>query len=204
MERERGNWPLLVHRAAAVSSVVVEFSALSESELDGLVSYLSTAPRLPFYYVSVHGPSKGRTLAEPELVRRLAALPGWVEGIVVHPDTLKDPGLYRMLGRRLLLENVDDRKDDGRTADELERFFEELPEAGLCFDVAHAKATDDTMGEGQRILERNAFRVRQVHLSSLDGDGHHVPLTAEDEHLFWSLLGNCRDVPWILEAPPPV
>jgi sugar phosphate isomerase/epimerase len=203
IERERGDWPRLVQAAAEVSSLAVELSAISESELDGLQIYLRAAPRLPFRYVSVHGPSKDRVLSEPDLVQRLGALPGWVDGIVMHPDTFEDASVYRPLGRRLLLENMDDRKRDGRTAGELERFFKALPEAGLCFDIAHAKSVDETMGEGRMILERYANRLRHVHLSSLDLNGHHVSLTVEDQRRFWPLLKNSRDVPWILEAPPP-
>jgi sugar phosphate isomerase/epimerase len=203
MEDDRGDWPRLLHKAASVSSLAVELSVISEPELDGLVAYLSHAPRLPFRYVSVHGPSKARELSEHDLVDRLVALPRWVDAVVMHPDTLVDVAAYRPLGRRLLLENMDSRKTDGRTAFELERFFEALPEAGLCFDVAHAKSINETMAEGTRILRRYASRLRHVHLSSLDAEDHHVMLTQDDQRLFWPLLGSCRDVPWILEAPPP-
>jgi sugar phosphate isomerase/epimerase len=202
MEKDRGDWPRLVKDAAAVSSLGVEVSAISEPELDGLLDYLRQAPRLPFRYVSVHGPSKDRALPEPDLVQQLVGLPAWVDAVVMHPDTFDDPAAYLPLGRKLLLENMDARKHDARSADELERFFQELPEAGLCFDVAHAKSVDESMGEGRRILDRYANRLRHVHLSSLDTESHHISLTVEDQQLFWPLLERCRDVPWILEAPP--
>ena len=77
-------------------------------------------------------------MPEPELTRLLAELPGWIDAIVVHPDVIEDPQNYALLGRRLVIENMDDRKADGRNASELAPYFEALPEAGLCFDVAHA------------------------------------------------------------------
>jgi sugar phosphate isomerase/epimerase len=203
MESERGMWPELLASAASVSSLAVELSAVSEPELDGLLSYLSAGPRMPFRFVSVHGPSKARELTEPELVDRLANVPRWVDAIVMHPDTLEDLSAYRRLGRRLVLENMDSRKADGRTATELERFFDALPEAGLCFDVAHAKSIDETLAEGMQILRQFGNRLRHLHLSSLDDASHHVTLTLGDQRLFWPLLERCRDVPWILEAPPP-
>lgn len=203
MESDRGNWPELLAASAAVSSLAVELSAISEPELDGLLAYLSTGPRLPFRYVSVHGPSKARELGEPELVERLSTIPRWVDAVVMHPDTLSDLSAYRRLGRRLVLENMDGRKGDGRTAAELDRYFDDLPEAGLCFDIAHAKSIDDTLTNGAQILSRFGNRLRHVHLSSLDQDSHHVTLTLDDQRLFWPLLARCRDVPWILEAPPP-
>lgn len=203
MESDRENWPELVGQAAAVSSLAVELSAISEPELPGLLEYLRQAPQLPFLYLSVHGPSKARSCSEAELVDTLASLPHWIDAIVVHPDVIQDVGCYRSLGRRLVLENMDSRKHGGRTVEELGGLFEALPDAGLCFDVAHAKSVDETMVEGEAILRRYADRLRHVHLSSLDQNCRHVPLTPSDESLFAPLLESCRDVPWILEAPPP-
>src|SRR5450755_1341517 len=106
------------------------------------------------------------------------------------------------LGTRLVLENMDDRKATGRTADEIEPFFEELPDAGFCLDVAHAWSIDPTMDVARELLDRFRSRLKQVHLSSLSA-GHDVPLWAEHEELFADVLDRCRDVPWILEAEPP-
>jgi sugar phosphate isomerase/epimerase len=203
MESRRGSWPELVAEAASVSSVAAELSAISEPELPELLEFLTTAPRLPFRYVSVHAPSKQRAVAEDELVALLMRIPVWVDAIVLHPDTMQDHAAFRALGRRLLIENMDTRKDGGRTADQLAAVFAELPAAGVCFDIAHAKDVDPTMGAAVEILDRFSSRLRHVHISSLDEAQHHVPLTAEDEELFAPVLERCRDVPWILEAPPP-
>ena len=151
--------------------------------------------------MSVHAPVKHLRMPEAELVERLAHLAPRVDAIVVHPDAIGDPGLYRPLGRKLAIENMDVRKPAGQTADDLAAFFEELPDAGLCFDIAHAKSVDPSMGEGERILDAFGDRLRHVHLSSLDASCHHVSLTEDDESLFAALLNRCRDVPWILEAP---
>ena len=97
---------------------------------------------------------------------------------------------------------MDDRKFTGRVADEMESFFEELPDAGFCLDVAHVRSIDPTMDAAHELLDRFRSRLRHVHLSSLD-DGRHVPLTEDDEGLFAEVLNRCRDVPWILEALPP-
>jgi hypothetical protein len=125
-----------------------------------------------------------------------------VRSVVTHPDTLSDVGRYRALGTRLVLENMDDRKFTGRVADEMEKFFEDLPDAGFCLDVAHVRAVDPTMDAAHELLDRFRARLRHVHLSTLD-DGHHVPLTENDERLFAEVLNRCGDVPWILEALPP-
>jgi hypothetical protein len=203
MAEHRGQWGLLVEEAASLSWFAVELSALSEKELSGLTVFLSEARDLPFRYVSVHAPSKGMELPEDELVRSLMALPRWIDAVVVHPDVIRDPAAYGPLGRRLVLENMDKRKGNGRTADELRVYFDALPMAGLCFDIAHAWSIDKTLGEGKRILDAFTGRLRHVHLSSLDDTDSHVPLREADAHRFAPLLSRCRDVPWILEAPPP-
>ncbi|MFT3863482.1 MAG: TIM barrel protein [Solirubrobacterales bacterium] len=202
MAELRGNWDALVEEACRVSSFAVELAALSEPELGPLAEYLATMPALPFRYLSVHAPSKHRLMSEAEFVAALAALPAFVDAIVVHPDQIEDATLYRALGARLVLENMDARKSSGRHGDELEALFAVLPEAGFCFDIAHAWSVDPEMEVGEDLLDRFAARLRHVHLSSLDEGLSHESLRAEDEALFEPLLARCRDVPWLLEAPP--
>lgn len=198
----RNDWNRLVDHAASVSSIAIELSAISASELPGLLRYLGSAPRLPFLFISVHAPSKGLNGDEQAHVDALCTVPAWVDAIVVHPDTILDPALYRRLGRRLVVENMDTRKHVGHVADDLALLFAELPAAGLCLDVAHAKDVDPTMEVASEILRRFSSRLSHVHISSLDETQHHVSLTPEDEELFEPVLDRCRDVPWILEAPP--
>lgn len=157
---------------------------------------------LPFHYLSVHAPVKERTAKEADLVAWLDALPVAVNSIVTHPDTIEDAAPYRLLGRRLVIENMDSRKRDGRTVEEMARYFERLPAAGFCFDIAHAWSIDPSMRLAHGLLDRFGPRLRQVHLSSLH-EGSHVPVLPEHESLFEPVLDRCRDVPWILEAERP-
>jgi hypothetical protein len=201
MTADHGDWPALLEQAVATSTLAVELSALSEHELPSLVELLEHAQVLPFLFVSVHAPTKGRRLSEPDLVTILGRLATRVDAIVVHPDTIEQPRAYRALGSALVLENMDARKATGRTAAELDDLFAALPAAGLCFDVPHAASIDPTLGVARDILDHHGARLRHVHLSSLDAGCHHQPLTAGDEERFAALLDRCRDVPWILEAP---
>ncbi len=203
MEEHRNDWVRLVDDSAAWSSIAIELSAVSADELPGLLSYLHGAPRLPFLFISVHAPSKGFIGDEARLVEELGHVPPWVDAIVVHPDTISDRALYRRLGRRLVIENMDTRKQAGHTGKDLEAFFAELPEARLCLDFAHAKDVDPTLAVAADLLQRFASRLSHVHISSLDEDRHHITLTDEDQLLFRPFLDRCRDVPWILEARPP-
>ena len=197
-----GDWPELVRKACAVSSHAIELAALEADELPALAAFLADRPRLPFRYVSVHAPVKGVSGSDAERAAALARLPLFVRSIIVHPDLITDPAPYRALGRRIVVENMDVRKDDGRTAAELAPLLAELPEAGFCLDVAHVHTLDPSMALGVELLDAFRGRLRQVHLSSIR-EGSHTSLTADDEALFAPLLARCRDVPWILEGAPP-
>jgi sugar phosphate isomerase/epimerase len=201
MEPARGDWEAMFGEALETSGFAAELAALSEDELPGLEAFFAAAPELPFEYLSVHAPVKHLRMPEAELVRRLGKLAPFVDAIVVHPDAMDDPRAYRPLGACLVLENMDARKPTGRTVAELQPFFSALPEAGFCLDVAHVLSIDATMAEGERLLDTYAGRLRHLHVSSIDEECRHRPLTAEHEARFHALLQRCPDVPWILEAP---
>lgn len=202
MSAHYGEWPSLVSQATAISTVAVELSALSEPELPSLLDFLTGAPPLPFLFVAVHGPTKARAMPEDELVEMLSALVGRVDVIVMHPDVMQEPGRYSDLGSTLAVENMDRRKGIGQTADQLSEYFADLPEAKLCMDVPHAASVEPTLSIAHDLLDAHGHRLSHVHLSSIDDHCHHRPLTAADRDHFMSVLDRCRDVPWILEAPP--
>lgn len=198
---ERGDWPALVARALARSSFAVELSALMAEELPALVRYLEEQEPLPFRYLAVHGPAQGWQGTAAELVDVLTEVARNADAIVMHPYSLREPDSYRRLGRTLAIENMDARKADGRTTGELRPYFDRLPEAGFVFDVAHAASVDASLQLARELLDEFGARLRHVHVSSLDDDCHHVPLSPEDAARFAPVLARCRGVPWMLEAP---
>lgn len=199
----RGDWPRLVAAAETCSLDVVELSALSAHELPGLLAFLRDAASagLPFEHVSVHGPSKGWEGTPAALAAALGGVPSFVDGIVLHPETLGDVAAFADLGERLRLENMDTRKEDARTVSELAVFFDALPAARFCFDVAHAQLHDPSMGLAHELLDAFGSRLAEVHVSSILPDGDHVPLRAADAETFLPVLERCVGVPWVLEAP---
>ncbi len=126
---------------------VVELSAIREHELVPLLRSLNDLDLSPFSYVSIHAPSSFSPEAEAWIFQELYEIRhrGWP--IVVHPDTLYDRSLWRLLGSLLCIENMDKRKGVGRTARELSYLFTEYPEASFCFDIGHARQVDTSMTE---------------------------------------------------------
>jgi hypothetical protein len=118
---------------------VVELSAVREHELIPLLHSLGDLDLSQFSYVSIHAPSYFSPEAEAGIFEALYEIchRGWP--IIVHPDTLNDSSLWRKLGDLLCIENMDKRKPTGRTVRELERIFDEFPQASFCFDIGHAR-----------------------------------------------------------------
>jgi hypothetical protein len=178
----------------------VELSALRDHELPRLVALAGTLDLAGFQYVSVHAPSKLGALSEREAFEQLAALPPqWP--IVAHPEILRTPSLWRSLGSRLCLENMDDRKPRGRTPAELRALFEEYPEASFCLDVGHARQIDPTMAVALRMLVDFGERLVQLHVSEVGPRGEHQHVAATTR---WAFERIAHRVPWdcplIIEA----
>ncbi|HST58446.1 MAG TPA: hypothetical protein VLK84_07160 [Longimicrobium sp.] len=193
-----GAFDLLAYRGTGA----VELSALRVHELGPLLQAIPDLPLAPFPHISVHAPSAFTAAQEPEIAAALlpVARAGWL--VVVHPDTIHDPRPWRRFGAQLCIENMDVRKPVGRTVQELLPVFARLPRASFCFDVAHARQCDPTMGEAVRLLQAFGDRLAEVHVSELDAHSRHVRLSAAG-------IRACRQVaalipstvPAIIEAP---
>ncbi len=156
----------------------------------------------PYQYVSVHAPAKFDQIREHEAVRLLETAASNAYPIVVHPDTLSSPDLWKHFGTLLLIENMDKRKPIGRTASELRQSFEALPDAGLCFDIAHARQVDPTMVESVQILQEFKDRLREVHASGVTTQSIHAPISEAARSSFSSIAHLIpENVPIILESP---
>ncbi len=167
---ERG---LQLQRAHARGAV--ELSALREAELPRLVELARDLDLSQFEIVSVHLPSSTDRLDQEALLELINRLPTeWL--LVVHPTIVNDLRLWRPLGARVCIENMDQRKDMCRTAEELEPTMEALPDARFCLDVAHAGQIDPSMAEAVSMLVRFGDRLAELHVSRLGPSSEHLPL----------------------------
>jgi hypothetical protein len=171
-----GNFEPALALLGDTSMTAVELSALRLRELPGLISALPKLDLRQYSYVSIHAPSSFSEPEEENVVQLLQNVPE-DRPIILHPDTIFDFELWRPFGRKITIENMDRRKQVGRSAEELKYFFEKLPDARLCLDLAHVHQFDRTMTEAYRILKTFAHRICQLHVSELDSTGHHYPLS---------------------------
>ena len=181
---------------------VAELSALRMHEVGPLLDAIHSLDLSGFRYVSIHAPSAFTAAEEIWLAEMLLPLAEAGMPIVVHPDTIHSHARWVPFGRSLCIENMDKRKPTGRTVAELARVFELLPEASLCFDIAHAHQCDPSMTESFWILRTFGSRLRQVHMSDVDVASRHVPLTWVAIRAFAEVAELIpADVPVILESP---
>jgi hypothetical protein len=194
---EKGNYKSAIKWICEQHIRSIELSALRYDELEPLVEYLDSFPIQQFQYVSFHAPSSFPKEVEEHVVRLLEKVAKRKWNIIVHPDVIRKPALWRRLKSRLLIENMDRRKPIGRTAGELEQVFAQLPDARLCLDVAHARQLDTTLGILWQIITRFSDRIEQIHISELDSQcRHHI--------MSWGAVNDYRRLAPKLKSTLPV
>ncbi len=199
-----GNFECALGVLNATSMTAVELSALRLAELPALVEALPHLDLSHFDYVSFHAPSRFSE-GDENLVTELLQRVSKNRPIILHPDTIYNCDRWKQFGSQIAIENLDRRKEVGRSAEELSYWFERLPEARLCLDLAHVHQFDRTMTEAYRILKIFRERICQLHVSELDSTGHHFPLSLGSMRAFAEIESLIPlEAPIILESLCPL
>ena len=178
----------------------VELSALREHELPTLMAALSELDLSQFTYISVHAPSRLKTMRESEVAEALAPCIDRRWPVILHPDAIGDHGCWRDFDNLLCIENMDKRKPVGRDVNELKPHFMALPNASLCLDLGHARQVDATFGIARLILEEYGDRLKQLHLSELNTRSQHEPLSMASVWAVREIQHLIPDCPVVLES----
>lgn len=181
----------------------IELSALRLSELDVLLNALPSLALSAYKHVTLHAPSRFDGADEAALASKLLRALPFVGGVVLHAEAIIEPRHWAPFGDRLLVENADGRKATGRTLEELQSVMAPLPQARICFDVAHAYQVDPTLIEARRMIRVFGSRIAQLHVSQLDHACAHHGLTHGIVQQFQTLMPPLSDVPAILESCVP-
>ncbi len=180
---------------------VVELSALRIDELEPLAAAISDLDLQSFSFVSIHAPSWFAAELEQSVVDQLGLFAELGYPVVVHPDVMLTSATWRVLGDKLLVENMDKRKPVGRNVSELKPFFESLPDARFCFDIGHARQVDPSMTEASLLLQAFSDRLAEVHISEVNTASRHDPISRNAVLAFQSVEAYIPDdVPIVLET----
>lgn len=181
---------------------VVEISALRMAEWKPLMQAIDVLDLSGFEFVSIHLPSAMNPAEENSVVESAHGFQHRRWPMILHPDTITDFGLWREFGDLLLVENMDKRKPIGRTEQELDAIFKQLPNAKFCFDIGHAWQVDPTMTEAYWILKSHRDKLVQVHISEVNSRSKHDALTYGTIQSFRDIAHMIPPgVPLILETP---
>ncbi|HUY81759.1 MAG TPA: hypothetical protein VMU92_08555 [Acidobacteriaceae bacterium] len=164
----------------------IKLSALRINEVEPLINALPQLDLSSYKYVSFHAPSAFAESDEEHLVSLLQKLPvTWP--IVLHPDTIHDFSLWKVLADRLAIENMDRRKSTGRSVIELRKIFTYLPTAKMCLDIGHARQVDSSMIETFLLLTEFRDKIVQLHVSEVDTSSRHDVLSIAAQMAFRQL-----------------
>lgn len=179
----------------------LELSALRISELEPLIAALPHMDLSSYSYISFHAPGSISKEDEPWVADKLFADVPERWPIVIHPDAIHDFEQWKRFGKRLAIENMDRRKPIGRTACELKKVFDILPEACLCFDVGHARQFDASMTEAFLILSTFAEKLVEIHISEVNSASQHDPISHGAKLAFQQIARMIPErVPVIIES----
>ncbi len=197
----RGDFRAALSMLKSLETECIELSALRLSEVDELLQAIPSLDLSRFSYISFHAPSRFSQAEELCLANLLYTHVPDHWNIILHPDAVFDWQCWAIFGRRLAIENMDRRKGIGRTAKELARVFEYLPEASLCFDIGHARQCDASMTEAYLMLQAFGSRLVQVHVSEVNSASQHDGLSYGAMTAFRQVANLIPDgIPVILES----
>lgn len=161
----------------------IELSALRISEVEPLIEALPKLEISRYAYISFHAPSAFADNEEEHLVQLLSKLPkSWP--IVLHPDAIHRFERWTTIADRIAIENMDQRKNTGRSVRELQEIFRRLPNARMCLDLGHARQVDSSMIEAYLLLKSFSSRIVQLHISEVDTQSRHAAISRAAEIAF--------------------
>jgi hypothetical protein len=197
----RGDYREALEMLADKDVNAVELSALLQDVLRPLVEDLDNLDLHKLRYIAFHAPSSLDASFEGTAIKLLEHVAGRGWPIVVHPNAMHDLRAWAHFGALLCIENMDKRKPIGQTATDLVRIFDLLPSASLCFDIGHARQVDPTMSAATAILQVCRKNLKQLHVSEVNAQSKHDPLSLESMLAFQRIAGFVPDeIPVIMES----
>jgi len=170
----REDWESVIPAAFALSDQAIELNVRYQARLDNLSAYLLAYPQAlaDFDYLAAHAPEISENW--PRTISQLAALP--VSTILFHADCLPDINLLEEMKDRLAIENMDHNKTFGQSVKDMQQVLDNLPEARVVIDIAHAHYIDPQDKLLLQLIECFAGHIAHFHLSKIDYLGDHYPL----------------------------
>lgn len=180
---------------SAIETCVNDMSRVAK--LDEIIPFVKS-----FSYKSIHLPSDVIYKKDSKIIQLLDKVARYYKKIdadlvLVHPDVVDDWRVFENYKMNWAIENMDNRKEKYRTAQELEDFFEKKPDWKLVLDLNHCYSNDSTMKLADDIIVRLKNKIAEIHLSGYTR--YHEPLFKTKQKF---IIDYCvkLDVPVIIES----
>lgn len=191
----------IMNKIDALTAIEISFLKTTGEKLKSFIAGIKQLYLRKYKYISIHAPTTLPDFSEKQLavILQVFAVNCW--NIVIHPNLLTDFGMWKDFGKMLCVENMDSRKPPCQTAESMERFLENLPEASICLDIAHARQIDPTLIEILRITDTFGDRIKQVHISELNYEGRHTTISDSCANDYNYIAERIKHLPQIIESP---
>ena len=115
-----------------------------------------------------------------------------VDTVLVHPDQIGDSNwLADKYGKLLAFENMDIRKNFGKSVNEMKQVFDKFPQAKFVCDVNHIWTNDHSMETAKDYFNEFHNRLTHYHLSGYGGLHDALCRSREDEILKGLMSFDC-------------
>lgn len=122
-----------------------------------------------------------------------------IETFVVHPDRIDDfDYINKNFGSALAIENMDNRKEFGKSVYDLEYAFTNCPHAKFVCDINHIFSNDKTMGLASELHKSFGDRLCHYHVSGLGSIIHSFLCKTHEDVMFKGVQNTNK--PIILEG----
>lgn len=166
---------------------IIELSIITTQRIASLQK-MTRADLAGFEYVSLHAPAGNFVYDNGPAARAVLAVMSnahrkiHFDAIVIHPDRVKDWTLFETTKLPWAFENMDDRKNYGKTVADMAEVFDRLP-ARLVLDTQHTYMNDRSMRLAAELQAAFGPKISHVHISGNRPESLHCPLfeTGQDE-----------------------
>ena len=136
-----------------------------------------------FKYVALHTPALNVNFDASDISRKMMDTvdifleKSQAQSVVIHPDRISIPEILAQRNWPLTLENMDWRKNDAKSIEQMDKWFEIFPQAKMVLDWNHIFTNDQSMKLGKLMLKKFGSKITHYHLSGfIDEDRLHEPI----------------------------
>ncbi len=193
--------PEHVARIKAIGCNAIEFSCNNVERLDGLATIQGSDVE-GFKYVALHAPAlkfvyrndvltKAVLNALQEAHRRLK-----FRCVVLHPDRVEDWEVLKKFELPYAIENMDNRKEVGKTVEDMEAIFSEH-DYPMVLDINHCFVNDQSLELAKKLYTRFQDRIIELQVSGYES--MHDPLFRTQQWEILQAVPN-KKLPIIIES----